>query len=409
MAELEALLGQPVEHGFGAVGVVHDGAFGDLQAKRRRLDPMAIRRAASLWLRSGSSRSRVDRLTDTRKPRLCCAGGSYLATSSNIHRVSWRTNPVCSAKGMNSIGGPCRAADAASAPGSSAADPLWPCRGTLGCRYSRHRRAPPHGAVPRAVRLWVLPNQSQRRSATLRPSLRLAADTAISERLSSMSAVSASPGPASDADTGVRSTVLGPAGPGAAQARSRICWATASAQELQRPAAARQIDRPPGAPPYRRRRHQVSHPLRHGLQQTVAKAYPITSFRCLKRSRSSVSTLTGGAWPAPVPRPAPGFHQSARRLGRPAQLVPEASPAPLPFAVRRCPRDAVERTCQPANFAACGRAHGRSDSPRDRRWWPAHYEGLQRVITRWAIRPLPSAKSNTPPAVMNASSSCNWR
>ena len=56
-----------------------------------------------------------------------------------------------------------------------------------------------------------------------------------------------------------------------------------------------------------------------------------------RRSRSSVSTLTGGAWPAPGSGPQRGFHENARGwASRSAGLMEPATP--ISFAVRRCPR-----------------------------------------------------------------------
>jgi hypothetical protein len=64
--QLEAAAPTGVQHGLGALGVVHDRAFGDLQAKAAcALHAVARQMRASFCGSSGSSRSRVDRLTDT--------------------------------------------------------------------------------------------------------------------------------------------------------------------------------------------------------------------------------------------------------------------------------------------------------------------------------------------------------
>ena len=128
-----------------------------------------------------------------------------------------------------------------------------------------------HGAVPeQRADSGRCSDQSQRRSATLRWSLRLAALMASSERLSSMSASSASPGQQAMPIPALRSTVWS-CGRGLLK-RGQDLLATASAPELQRPQQHGKFIAP-------RRANlsssgdvtRVSHPLRHGLQQTVAK------------------------------------------------------------------------------------------------------------------------------------------
>ena len=93
--------------------------------------------ASSFSGSSRSIRSRVDRFIDTRWMPKRAIAACWRAASSKTHSVSWRTKPVCSAKGMNCIGGTsprvgCCQRTSASAPTSA---PV--ASATLGCRYRR--------------------------------------------------------------------------------------------------------------------------------------------------------------------------------------------------------------------------------------------------------------------------------
>ena len=177
--------------------------------KELACSPWLTKVAPSRVLSSGSIRSRVDRLTEMRSAMpLVRESANRRAVSSNIHSVRWRTKPVCSANGINSIGGIKPRLGCCQRTKASAAKPGLPNRGTLGCR--NRRNSPCSTARRNSVssdKVWVLVESNEGEYSSGPSSLRLATYMAISEWLSRVSASAASTGQQAMPMPALKSTV----------------------------------------------------------------------------------------------------------------------------------------------------------------------------------------------------------
>ena len=149
-----------------------------------------ISNASNFCGSSRSSKSRVDRFTDSTSCRpSSCSICQWRAASSKIQIVSTRMKPVCSANGMNCIGGTrprvgCCQRTSASAPTTVAVSSA-----SLGCRY---RRSSPSASACRSSvssdRVCALPASMAGSYISGPAERRLALYIATSARLSSTSA-----------------------------------------------------------------------------------------------------------------------------------------------------------------------------------------------------------------------------
>jgi hypothetical protein len=189
--------------------------------------PWRCRMSSRRWLRSGSSRSRVDRLTDTRTPSARAWGcACQRAAASKTHSVSWRTKPVCSAKGMNCMGGTRPRCGCCQRTRASAARVRWPCSATLGCKNRRSSScSTARRRSPSKVSVCALEESSAGSYICTTLSVRLAAYMAISARLSSPSASAAWPGQQAMPRAALRSTVCSFNSRGASKACTMVCAA----------------------------------------------------------------------------------------------------------------------------------------------------------------------------------------
>src|SRR3990167_4008615 len=281
--------------------------------------PWRTRMSARRVLSSGSSRSRVDRLTDTRSARPWVRGSaSRRATSSNIHSVSCRTNPVCSANGMNCMGGTRPRCGCCQRTRASAARPGCPCSGTLGCRYRRSSWcSTAWRSSVSSDRVCALAESNEASYCCAPLSLRLAAYMAISERLSSVSASSASPGQQAMPMPALRSTVWSSKASGSSNdwvMRNAVAWAVAAS-----------------AP-----------------RSSTANSLPPRRATMLSGDGTCWRSRTAGA-------ACNGQHHSLAKalpVGQAREAIPIGQAADLGLLRSNVPAHVIERTCEVANLVA---------------------------------------------------------